>query len=48
MEVLKINPSPKVGYILKKISEAQAEGKVTNRKAALELAYKLNAGGDGS
>lgn len=43
MELLKIKPSPEVGYILKKISEAQVEGIVSNRSEALEYAVELKS-----
>lgn len=38
MRELSIKPSPLLGYLLKKISEAQAEGRIKNRKEAIELA----------
>ncbi len=41
IKALKIKPSPGVGYLLEKISEAQVEGKVRDRKEALSLAAKL-------
>ncbi len=40
-KALQIKPSPEVGYLLEKISEAQVEGKIKNRKEALMLASKM-------
>lgn len=41
MENLDLHPSPGVGYILGKIKEAQAEGKVKSRKEAISLASQV-------
>ncbi|MBF0478350.1 MAG: HD domain-containing protein [Candidatus Omnitrophica bacterium] len=41
MKALKIKPSPLVGKILREIDEAQALGKITDKKMALELAVKI-------
>ncbi|MEK7382176.1 MAG: CCA tRNA nucleotidyltransferase, partial [Elusimicrobiota bacterium] len=37
MKVLKIPPGPRIGDILERLREAQAEGTVLTRKAALEF-----------
>jgi hypothetical protein len=41
MKTLKIPPGPKVGEILERLREAQAEGKVADRKAALAFVARL-------
>ncbi len=43
IEVLGITPSKKVGYLLKKISEAQVCGEITNRDEAIAYASRLLA-----
>lgn len=44
MKDLNLKPSPALGYILDKISEAQAEGRVKNRKEAIQFASELAKG----
>ncbi|UNC91906.1 HD domain-containing protein [Candidatus Contubernalis alkaliaceticus] len=41
MEYLKLHPSPGVGYLLAKVKEAQSDGKVKNRREALNLASQI-------
>jgi poly(A) polymerase len=41
MKALGIPPGPKVGELLEKIREAQAEGKISTKKAALDFIRKL-------
>lgn len=41
MDLLHLPPSPKIGYILERVAEAQAEGKVLTREDALAFVSKL-------
>ncbi|MFI5361840.1 MAG: HD domain-containing protein [Elusimicrobiota bacterium] len=41
MKALKLPPGPKIGDILERLREAQAEGKVGDRKSALEFVARL-------
>ena len=43
MNACHIQPGPKVGEVLEAIREAQAMGKITNRKQALQFARELSA-----
>ena len=41
MKALKLPPGPRIGDILERLREAQAEGEVLTREAALEFIARL-------
>jgi len=41
MEILSIEPSPKVGYIKDKLLKAQIEGKIRTKQQAVEFIQEL-------
>lgn len=43
MKALQIPPGPRVGEILKRVREAQAEGEVHSREEALAFVARLNS-----